>query len=120
MRSQATTRICGPMGTSGHTFSPGEVINAKVTVRQGREDGFLYELACPIRVRRPTDPSQEIYDDVKFLKPVDRVQHRAGEQVQMRLFIVSLGSIGRPNPADGSTTVNVRRFVPQAVHNVDC
>ena len=103
-----------------NAFSPGDVISARVTVRQGREDGFWYELACPITVQRPTDPSLQIYDQVKLLKPVDQVPYRAGEQVKLMLKIDSLHSIGRPNPADGSTTVNVRRFSPTPVCNLEC
>jgi hypothetical protein len=110
MRAEQAQRVrtCGTVAPQ--TYQPGDIINAKVTVRQGREDGFWYELPFPITVQRPTDPSLTIYDEVKLLKPVDDVRHRAGDRVQLRLEIVSLHSVGRPNPADGGTTVNVREF----------
>jgi hypothetical protein len=112
--------INGVGGATVNAFSPGDVISANVTVRQGRESGFYYELACPITVQRPTDPSLTIFDQVKLLKPVDHVPYRAGDQVKLMLKIDSLHSVGRPNPADGSTTVNVRRFAPTPVCNADC
>ena len=120
LRTQATegARFNGTAGAQ--TFNPGDVISAYVTVRQGREDGFWYELPCPIRVQRPTDPSLTIFDEVKLLKPVDQVNHRAGDRVKMNLEIVSLHSIGRPNPADGSTTVNVRQFTPKPINQLGC
>lgn len=122
MKAHSLNQIRAAGCASAHTFSPGEVISARVTVRQGREDGFWYELKNPILVRRPTDPSLEVYDRVKLLKPVDRVPYRAGQEISLMLKIESLHSIGRPNPADGSTTVNVKRFNPKPVrvYRDDC
>jgi hypothetical protein len=118
--SSAISRLQGAGQRPVNAFSPGEVINARVTVRQGREDGYFYELACPITVQRPTDPSLTIYDQVKLLKPVDQVPYRAGDQVNLQLKIVSLHSVGRPNPQDGSTTVNVARYTPPTIRNLNC
>ena len=107
------TNDCDPRGAN--EIRPGDMLELRnVTVVQGRESGFQYKLEQPLAIRRP-NPGEPVYDTVYFLDPVDvddSFPFTANQTVDISLEIVSFGVVGRPNPNDEQTTVNVKFAKP--------